>query len=94
MSDTPESQERRKGSPTPKMVEAAKGAAARHGVSLPENYETDFEVCKTFLDLYLAKPSPKALSFAERIAKDKGLELPDSVRSNAKELSAWIDANR
>ncbi|RQR65280.1 hypothetical protein DIE18_02010 [Burkholderia sp. Bp9125] len=76
------------------MVEAAKGAAARHGVTLPENYETDFEVCKTFLDLYLAKPSPKALSFAERIAKDKGLELPDNARSNAKELSTWIDANR
>jgi len=94
MSDTPESQERRKGSPTPKMVEAAKGAASRHGVTLPENYEDDFEVCKAFLDLYLAKPSPKALSFAERIAKDKGIELPDSARSNAKELSAWIDANR
>jgi len=92
MSDTQE--ERKKGKPTEKMVEAAKGAAARHSVELPKHYDTDFDVCKAFLDTYLAKPSPKALSFAESIAKDKGLELPDTVKANAKELSAWIDANK
>lgn len=86
--------EKRKSAPTEKMIAAGKAAAERHGVKLPQDFETDFDVCKQFLDEYLTKPSPKALSFAERIASDKGLTIPDEVRLNAKELSAWIDANK
>jgi len=91
MADT---NEQRKGTPTEKMVAAAKTAAERHGVKLPADFDKDFDVCKKFLDEYLAKPTPKALSFAEKIAKEKGLTLPDEARTNAKALSAWIDANK
>lgn len=86
--------EKSKREPTEKMVAAAKTAAERHGAKLPKSFDKDFEVCKAFLDEYLTKPTPKALSFAEKIAKDKGLILPDAARINAKELSAWIDANK
>ncbi len=86
--------EKNKREPTEKMVAAAKTAAERHGAKLPKGFDKDFDVCKTFLDAYLTRPTPKALSFAEKIAKDKGLELPDGARLNAKELSAWIDANK
>jgi DNA topoisomerase-3 len=89
-----EANEKRKSAPTEKMVAAAKTAAERHGVPLPENYEADFEVCKAFLDTYLAKPTAKALGFAEKIAKDKGLTIPDEARINSRDLSAWIDANK
>lgn len=80
--------------PTEKMVSAAKTASERHGVQLPKGYDKDFEVCKTFLDQYLTKPTPKALAFAEKIAKDKGLTVPDAARLNGKELSAWIDSQK
>jgi DNA topoisomerase-3 len=86
--------EQRKGTPTEKMVAAAKTAAERHGVALPEDFDKDFDSCKKFLDEYLTKPTPKALSFAEKIAKDKGLTIPDNARVNAKDLSAWIDENK
>jgi DNA topoisomerase-3 len=89
-----EANEKRKSAPTEKMVAAAKTAAARHEVELPENFETDFEVCKAFLDEYLAKPTKKALGFAEKIAKDKGLTIPDEARLNSRDLSAWIDQNK
>ncbi len=89
-----EANEKRKSAPTEKMVAAAKTAAERHGVKLPENYDSDFETCKAFLDTYLAKPTEKALGYAEKIAKEKGLALPDEARLNSRDLSAWIDANK
>lgn len=86
--------EKQKSTPTEKMLAAAKAAASRHNVDLPPGLETDFEVCKTFLDAYLNKPSPKALSFAERIAKEKNLAIPAETLASAKELSSWIDQNK
>lgn len=89
-----ETTEQKKGTPTEKMVEAAKKAAERHGVKLPKDFDKSFDACKAFLDEYLNKPTPKAIGFAEKIAKDKGLEIPAEARANGKELSAWIDANK
>lgn len=80
--------------PTEKMIAAAKAAAERHAVKLPTGCATDFEVCKGFLDQYLTKPSPKALSFANKIATEKGLTIPEEALANAKELSGWIDTNK
>lgn len=84
----------KKGVPTEKMIAAANAAAARQGVKLPKGFDKDFDVCKAFLDEFLNKPSPKALAFAENIAKDKGLEIPAEARANGRELSTWIDANK
>lgn len=93
MADANENQ-KKSNAPTEKMVNAAKTAAERHSVKLPKDYDKNFDVCKAFLDEYLSKPSPKALSFAEKIAKEKGVPLPDEARASGKELSAWIDANK
>lgn len=38
-------------------------------------------------------PSPKQISFAEKIAKDKGIELPKTCYKDKKEISKWIDEN-
>lgn len=89
-----EPSEQRKGTPTEKMVAAAKTAAERHGVKVPDEFDTDFDICKKFLDEYLTKPTPKAVAFADKIAKEKGLTVPDAARANARDLSAWIDANK
>lgn len=86
--------ERKKGAPTEKMVDSAKRAADRHGVKLPTGVDKDFDVCKAFLDKYLNLPTAKALSYAEKIAKDKGVALTDEARANSKALSEWIDANK
>jgi hypothetical protein len=92
--DSPDATARRKSTPTPKMLAAASSAASRHGVKLPEKADTDFDVCKAFLDEYLSKPTDKALKYAHGIAKDKGLEVPEAALTDARELSTWIDANR
>lgn len=87
--DTP-----RKGMPTERMITAAVTAAARHNVPLPTDYDRNFDICKSFLDEYLSRPTPKAIAFAQKIADEKGLDLPPAVLVSGKELSAWIDANR
>lgn len=91
---TENTSERKKSAPTEKMIESAKKAAERHDVKLPKGFDKDFDVCKVFLDAYLAKPSPKALAFAQKIAKDKGIEVPADAMVSGKDLSAWIDANK
>lgn len=85
---------KKSGAPTEKMIASAKSAAERQGVKLPKDYATNFDACKTFLDTYLAKPSPKALAFAEKIAKEKGVTVPDAAKVTGKDLSAWIDQNK
>ena len=86
--------EKKKGAPTEKMVDAGKKAAERHGVPLPKGFATDYDICKVFLDAYLNKPSPKALSFAQKIASTKGLTIPAETLISGKDLSVWIDANK
>lgn len=94
MAETPRQDTPRKSMPTERMIAAAVTAAARHSVKLPPDYERDFDVCKAFLDEYLSRPTPKAISYAQTIASELGLELPASALVSGKELSAWIDANR
>ena len=40
------------------------------------------------------RPSQAQMSFAEAIAREKGIAVPDEIRTCSAELSAWIDANR
>lgn len=94
MLDTGNKGSPRKGIPTEKMIAAAVSTSARHGVQLPEGYESDFAVCKSFLDKFLAMPTSKAVAFAQLIAADKGLEIPTEALNSGKALSAWIDAHR
>ena len=39
-------------------------------------------------------PSPAQVSFAEAIAREKGVGLPDDARACSAAMSKWIDANR
>ena len=39
-------------------------------------------------------PSPAQVSFAEAIAREKGVAIPDEARVCTAEMSTWIDANR
>ena len=39
-------------------------------------------------------PSPAQVSFAEAIALDKGVPVPDDARCSSAVMSTWIDANR
>lgn len=94
MSDTPQKSSPRKGTPTEKMIAAAFNASVRHGVKLPANYESDFDVCRDFLEVYLTMPTPKAIAFAQQIALEQGIELPAAVLASGKALSSWIDEHR
>lgn len=84
--DTP-----KRSAPTDKMLAAAKRAAERHGVPLPQEAEDNFEACRQFLDTYINKPSDKQISFAQKLAEENGVEVPAELMTDAKGLSAWID---
>ena len=38
-------------------------------------------------------PSPAQLAFAEKVAGEKGIELPADVRTNRSACGAWLDLN-
>ena len=93
------------GKPTPKMLAAAKAISERKGIKLPPKCMTDNAVCRKFLEEHLPRrdpntpagsypPSEKQVEFAERISGSIGKPIPPGARENAKELSAWIDANK
>jgi hypothetical protein len=79
--------------PTPKMLEFAHKTAARCGVSLPEEAETDFEACKRFLDEWVEKlpPSKKMIKYAQRIAAAEKIEIPKAILASQRKLGQWID---
>lgn len=93
------------GKPTPRMLAAAKSIAERKGIKLPAKAKTDSAACRKFLDEHLPKrdpnapagqggtypPSAKQLEFAQRLAKEGGLQIPPEAMGSAKEMSAWID---
>jgi DNA topoisomerase-3 len=81
--------------------------ATRLGLKPPRGYTRSSEVCHEFLDRHAPKqsevgtragdaapgPSAAQLAFAERIARDKDITVPDDAKASARSLSAWIDAN-
>jgi hypothetical protein len=78
------------------MLSYAESLAVRLAVKLPKEVKTDFVACRKFIDEHAneAPPSPKALAYADSIAKAKGVALPEAARKSAKKLSAWIDSNK
>jgi len=83
--------------PSDAQIAFAEKISNTFGIPLPENLQTDREVCKAFLDEHAGKPFPpteKQLGFANRIAESKGLSIPDDVLTDSKKLSAWIDTNK
>ncbi|MBZ6078911.1 type IA DNA topoisomerase [Microvirga puerhi] len=90
--------------PSDKMIALAQKMAASKNVSLPEGYNTDFSVCKTFLDAQLPKdqnaqqgPRPaseKAIEFAKGIEARTGKKIPEAALKDGIKLSKWIDTNK
>ena len=96
--------------PTAAMKRFAASIAKRKDIKPPAGYTKSASVCRQFLDRHAparaagvtgrtgatgAKaPSAAQLSFAEAIARDKGIAVPDEVRASAAATSKWIDTNR
>ncbi len=96
--------------PTAAMKKFAASIAKREGIKPPARYTKSASVCRQFLDRYAPAPvasdtvmigtagfrSPSAaqLSFADAIARDKGIAVPNDAKMNAAAISKWIDANR
>ena len=96
--------------PTTAMKRFAASIAKRKGIKPPAGYTKSASVCRQFLDRHAPAraagstastgatgtraPSAAQLSFAEAIARDKGIAIPDEVRASAAATSKWIDANR
>ena len=96
--------------PTAAMKRFAASIAKRKGIKPPAGYTKSASVCRQFLDRHAPAraasntastgatgtraPSAAQLSFAEAIARDKGIAVPDEVRASAAATSKWIDANR
>jgi DNA topoisomerase-3 len=94
--------------PTPAMKRFVVSLAQKKGIKPPRGYTTSGSICRTFLDHHAPKTtsggtagssaaskpaSPAQLSFAAKIAKQKGIVIPDGAKTNAAALSAWIDTN-
>ena len=96
--------------PTAAMKRFAASIAKRKGMKPPAGYTKSASVCRQFLDRHAPAraagstastgatgtraPSAAQLSFAEAIARDKGIAVPDEVRASAAATSKWIDATR
>ncbi|MCB4823291.1 DNA topoisomerase [Roseicella aerolata] len=94
--------------PSPAMRKFVEGLAARLKLKPPRGYTKSAELCRQFLDRHAPKrpegsdtggsaaPGPSAAqqAFAERIARDRGITVPEEARASARSLSAWIDANK
>ena len=94
--------------PSAKMKKFAKSLAESRGLKLPKGYSTSMTICREFLDAHAPKregqsggngagprvPSDKQLAFAQSIAQEKDLEIPEKTLADAVKLSRWIDANK
>jgi hypothetical protein len=79
------------------MVEYAKKIASAMDRRLPDDVMSDFEKCMEFIDAnkaILDIPSEKQLKFAESLAQQNGVPVPDELKHDRRGLSAWIDAQK
>ena len=96
--------------PTAAMKRFAVSIARRKGIKPPAGYTKSASVCRQILDRHAPAraasstastgatgtkaPSAAQLSFAEAIARDRCIAIPDEVRASAAATSKWIDTNR
>ena len=94
--------------PTPAMKRFADSIARQKGIKPPPGYtKLDLDLPQ-FLNEHAPKKadgetpgklgpkpaSPAQLLFAEKIAQEKGIVIPDEAKANSAAMSAWIDSNR
>ena len=94
--------------PTSAMKRFAKSLARQKNIKLPLGYTKSGLICRAFLDQHVPrksggesagelgpKPASRAqLSFAENIAREKGILIPEDAKASSVAMSAWTDANR
>ncbi|MFT5488857.1 MAG: DNA topoisomerase-3 [Alphaproteobacteria bacterium] len=94
--------------PTLAMKRFADSIARQKGIKPPPGYTKSGSVCRAFLNEHAPKKTgsessgkagarpatPAQMSFAEKIAQDKNIVIPDEAKSSAAAISAWIDSNK
>lgn len=88
--------------PSDKQIAFARKLAEERGQAVPLDVETDRRACSEFIDRMLAAPkagapsgvrppSDKQLAFVAKLAAERGIEVPDDAKTDAKACSALID---
>ena len=96
--------------PTAAMKRFAVSIARRKGIDPPKGYTKSAAVCRAFLELHAPErttrsaerngaagtrpPSAAQVSYAEAIARERDITVPDEARACSAAMSKWIDANR
>ena len=96
--------------PTAAMKRFAVSIARRKGIDPPKGYTKSAAVCRAFLELHAPErttgsaerngatgtrpPSAAQVSYAEAIARERDITVPDEARACSTAMSKWIDANR
>src|ERR1039458_4177020 len=94
--------------PTPAMKRFADSLVRQKRIKPPPGYKTSISICRKFLNEHAPKKtdgekagklepkpvSPAQMLYAKRIAKGKGVIIPDEAKANSAAMSAWIDSNR
>ena len=94
--------------PTPAMKRFADRIAREKGVKPPPGYATTGSICRAFLNQHAprkadagipgasgSKPaSPAQILFAEKLAQEKGIVIPDEAKASSAAMSTWIDSNQ
>ena len=96
--------------PTAAMKRFAVSIARRKGIDPPKGYTKSAAVCRAFLELHAPDrttrsaerngaagsrpPSAAQVSYAEAIARERDVTVPDEARACSAAMSKWIDANR
>jgi DNA topoisomerase III len=93
--------------PTPVMRRFVDNIARQNGIKPPPGYTKSGSICRAFLDQHAprkadvetsgetgSKPaSPAQMLFAEKIARERGIVIPDETKANSAAMSAWIKSN-
>ena len=63
---------------------------------VPDTVYTDRKECSAFIEKYKSetKPTEKQLAFAEKLAKQVGIEVPDDVRNKTSACSKFIEEHK
>ena len=91
--------------PTPAMKRFAVAIARQKLFKLPAGYATSGSICRAFLEQHAPKKppnetttengtklaTPAQIQFAEAIAQEKGVAIPEEARASASTMSSWIE---
>ena len=94
--------------PTPSMKRFADSIARQKRIKLPIGYGSSGSICRAFIEQHAPKKaageagaengprpaSPAQMLFAEKIAQEKGVVIPDDARASSTAMSAWIESHQ